>query len=509
MYTKSTVYSWRWVVWGLIGLGLLCGLMKVSSGAGFLAILLPLLVAFGKNKMELLLYVLLATAVLTVTNGAIAPKGMVFSIAARALYLIVAGVIILQNTGRRAARFLTPLLSIFIYVGFQAMASAQGWQPIISYLKILLFTVVFLAFWGMANAASVRDGVRPQALRSVVLVFAIYLIFGSLALIPFPGIGKMGAERAIEMGLPVESVGLFQGVTFQPQTLGPAVGMMSTILLADLLFFIRRWDKLYLALLLGAPVLIFYTSSRTAMGTWLAGMSFVTFVFMCARGVGTRWKNRALGVLMLVGVLGGIALFATPQMRDSVLSFVFKTGDSVLDERERSFSRMVSSRQGLMDTSIKNFKESPIIGNGFQVGENYEGMDIRSWGQLLSAPIEKGVWVTAVLEEGGVIGMILFVLFLIIAFWGMLSRRAYIGACALFVLLVSNFGEFTFFSMSANGGVGWALVFTGLALDAARLRQERPAYRWMPAPRVNGAAGRVPYPAYSAGPIRAEVSYER
>ena len=507
MPIKERFYDLKTLVWGVLGLLVLCALMKVSDGAGFIAIFIPLLVAFGKNRTELLAYIILATAVLTVTNAFIAPKGMVFSVAARLVYMIVATVVILQNTGRRAARFLTPLLSIFIYVGFQAMTSAQGWQPIISYLKILLFTVVFLAFWGMANAASVRDGVRPQALRSVVLVFAIYLIFGSLALIPFPGIGKMGAERAIEMGLPVESVGLFQGVTFQPQTLGPAVGMMSVILFADLLFCIRRWDKLYLALLLGAPILIFYTSSRTAMGTWLAGMSFVTFVFMCARGGGARWKNRALGVLMLVGVLGVIALFATPQMRDSVLSFVFKTGDSVLDERERSFSRMVSSRQGLMDASMDNFRESPVIGNGFQVSKSMETRDIRSWGQLLSAPIEKGVWVTAVLEEGGVIGMILFVLFLVVAFWGMLSRRAYIGACALFVLLVSNFGEFTFFSMSSIGGVAWAMVFTGLALDAARLRQERQAYRWMPSPRVmRGAAVR---PAYPAVPMRAEVSYER
>ena len=508
MPIKERFYDLKTLVWGVLGLLVLCALMKVSDGAGFIAIFIPLLVAFGKNRTELLVYIILATAVLTVTNAFIAPKGMVFSIAARALYLIVAGVIILQNTGRRSARFLTPLLSIFIYVGFQAMTSAQGWQPIISYLKILLFTVVFLAFWGMANAASVRDGVRPQALRSVVLVFACFLIFGSLSLIPFPGIAKLGAARALEMGLPIESVGLFQGVTFQPQALGPSVGAISVVLFADLLFSIRRWDKLYLLLLIGAPILIFYTSSRTAMGTWLAGMSFATFVFMCAHGVGARWKNRALGVLMLVGVLGGIVLFATPQMRDAVARFALKY-TSEGQELDVSWETMTVTRQGLMDASMDNFRESPVIGNGFQVSKSMETRDIRSWGQLLSAPIEKGVWVTAVLEEGGVIGMILFVLFLIIAFWGMLSRRAYIGACALFVLLVSNFGEFTFFSMSSIGGVGWVMVFTGLALDAARLRQERQAYRWMPAPRVNGAAGRVPYPAYSAGPIRAEVSYER
>lgn len=147
-----------------------------------------------------------------------------------------------------------------------------------------------------------------------------------------------------------------------------------------------------------------------------------------------------------------------------------------------------------MDSAMDNFAESPMIGNGFQVIKGMEAMDIQSWGQLMSAPVEKGVWVTAILEEGGLIGMILFVVFLVVSFYGLLSRRAFIGACALFVLLVSNFGEFTIFSMSSTGGVGWAAVFTGLALDAARLRQERQAFWWRQTAgavreRRGGAAG--------------------
>lgn len=477
MLSKDQPYRMKWVVWGLVGLLVLCGLMKVSGGAGFLAIFLPLIVAFGKNRTELLAYIILATAVLTVANSAIAPKGMVFSIAARLVYVIVAGVMILQNTGRRMSRLVAPLLSIFLYVGFQAVASSQGWQPIISYLKLLLFTIVFFAFWGMSNAACSRNEVRTQLLRSVVLVFACFLIFGSLALIPFPGIGKMGAAEALAMGLPVESVGLFQGVTFQPQALGPAVGMISVLLFADLLFSVRRWDKLYLLLSGGGAVLIFYTSSRTAMGAWLLGICFATFLFMCARGVGARWKNRALGVLTLVGFVGGIALFATPQMRDAVARFALKYVAEG-QELDVSVESLTVTRQGLMDSAMDNFAESPMIGNGFQVSKGMEAMDIQSWGQLMSAPVEKGVWVTAVLEEGGVVGMILFMLFLIIAFWGLLTRKAFIGASALFVFVVLNLGEFTIFSMSSIGGVGWVMVFAGLALDATRLREERQAFWW-------------------------------
>ncbi len=126
-----------------------------------------------------------------------------------------------------------------------------------------------------------------------------------------------------------------------------------------------------------------------------------------------------------------------------------------------------------MDNAMANFRESPWIGNGFQVSKEFAYREIVSWKQVLSAPIEKGVWVTAVLEEGGVFGMTLFAIFLLVAIFGLLARRAVTGAAALFVFIIANFGEFTFFSMSYTGGLMWAMVFTGVALDAQRLKEDR------------------------------------
>ncbi len=471
-------YSLKAVIGGLFSLLLVCGLMKATSGAGFTVIFLVTLYAFAKNRSDLLLYALLSTVVLTVCNSFVAPKGMVFAISARLSFLLIAAVMLLQTVSRKSSRLVTPLLAILGYVAFQFLASAQGWQPIISYLKLLLFVMVFLAFFGMANAVHNRETASPQSIRAIVLVFACFLIFGSIALIPFPGIGKMGAAEAVAQGLPVDSIGLFQGITFQPQTLGPAVSIMSVLLFADLLFSIRKWDKLYLALLAGAPVLIYYTSSRTAMGTYLAGMFFTTFVFFCSQSVGARWKGRAMSTLTLVGVLGALALFSTPQMRLAVAKFALKWGtDEQIAQSTINYESLTSSRQGLMDSAMDNFWESPVVGNGFQVAKNHANMEIVSWQQLLSAPIEKGVWVTAILEEGGVLGMVLFCVFLVVAFYGLLSRRAFVGACTLFVFLVSNLGEFTFFSMSANGGLMWGMVFAGLVLDMQRLRLEQMAWR--------------------------------
>lgn len=467
-------YSKTGLIWGLLGLLAMCGLMKATSGAGFLVIFAVVFAGFSKNRIPVLMFALVATATLTVTNPFLAPKGFVFTVAARLVYIIAAGVMILQVVGRKAPKQLTPLLGLMPYLAYQAMTSAVGYQPIISYLKMVLFLLVFFAFYGVASAARGREDFRfERAVRTVLLIFACYFIFGSLALIPFPGIGKMGAAAALEQGLTVESVGLFMGVTFQPQTLGPAISVVSTVLLADLLFSLRRWNYLYLALLLATPVLVYYTSSRTAMGTWLAGMCFTVFVFMCSHGVGSRWKGRALGAITLVGMLTGIALFATPGVQDKVLGFVLKTSEEKASEEEFSFERFTYSRQGLMDSSMAGFEESPAIGNGFQVSSLMADMDIRSWKQLLSAPMEKGVWITAVLEEGGIFGFLLFCGFLLIAFPLLLSRQAYLGACALFVFIVSNLGEFTFFSTSGGGGFLWAVTFMGLTLDAQRVARLR------------------------------------
>ena len=335
----------------------------------------------------------------------------------------------------------------------------------------MLFTIVFLAFYSVGNAATARTSLGVAQLRSIFLCFAVFLIVGSVCLIPFPAIATLSADFYIMQGLPLPEGSLFMGITLQSQALGPIVAVVSVMLLTDLLFSVKKWDKLYLHLLALSPILIYKTGSRTAMGTYAAGLFFVTLVFMHARGVGARWKGKVLSALFLIGLLGGLAFMATPSMRESAFQFIFKSRGAEVVKESRTMENLVSSRQGLVDRAMANFHESPWIGNGFQVSEMQKGMKVSSWKQLLSAPIEKGVWVVAVLEEGGVFGMVLFCLFLLIAFYCLLSRQAFIGAAVLFVFIVSNLGEFTFFSMSAMGGIFWAMVFLGVAMDAARLRE--------------------------------------
>ncbi len=473
MQSVKSLYDTRALIWSIVAFLGLCLAMKVTGGSGFLLILPFVFIGFSRNRVEVLLYCLMATTLLTITNMYLAPKDMVFSILNRMIYVVVGGVMSLQLIAQRRTKITSPLLSLFPFITYMAIVSSVGWNPMISYMKLILFIVTFLAFYSVSNAVTMNMRVSPPKIRGMFLALSCIVIIGSMCLLPFPGIGMMNVTQFFLSHGYYPEGSLFMGIMMQSQALGPTVAVLSVVLLADLFFSVRRWNVLYITLLVCSAILIYKTSSRTAMGTFLAGIAFVGFIFMCSKGIGGRWKSRVLGVLMLIVMLAGFVFLLTPRMRTAALMFVYKTNESAVVEGEGGVDRIVASRQGLMDNAMNNFRASPWIGNGFQVSEVMAGRATYSWRQLLSAPIEKGVWVSAVLEEGGILGMMFFVMFILVSFVLLLSRHAFMGSAALFVLLVSNFGEFTFFSMSAMGGIFWCVIFIALIMDAQRLAERK------------------------------------
>ncbi|MDO5463210.1 MAG: hypothetical protein Q4F99_06995 [bacterium] len=468
------VYDKKALYWGLFGIALSCGLMAtLPMGSGFLILLPIALVGFGGNRTLLLMWTLLAATIFTMGNPYLFNKGMIFLYSNRLLYLLVAMIMTFQIIGQRKAVTVKPFLFLLAFLVYMTAISAQGWNPLISYMKLILFTVIYLAFYSVANASATRWNVRDEVLRSIFLGFACFIILGSIALIPFPAISTLSAARALEQFGYIPEGALFMGVTGQSQTLGPLVAVVTTFLLADWLFNVKRWSWLYALLFACTPILIIKTGSRTAMGTYLAGLLFVGFLFMRARGVGGKWKSRALTVGFLLGTFAILGLFATPAARQSVTNFVFKTRGGTIEKHQQTWERLTSSRQGLVDEMKENIAEKPMVGNGFQVMKSMEHIEIVSIAQLLSQPVEKGVWIYAVMEDGGIFGMLLFCFFLITVFYTLLKHRVYVTASAFFVFVVSNFGEYTFFSMSGMAGIFWALIFVGTVFDAHTLRRRQ------------------------------------
>lgn len=459
MYRKKELYKYLAMLVALIAV------MKLSGGAGFVVVIpLALLALSRRESVSVLFWVLMCTTML-MANGNIVSKDVVFALSQRALLVVIGFVSILQLGGQRSSPVAKPFAIMYAYVIFMIVPSLFGWNPKISLLKIALFTMIYSAYFGVAISIARNNSQNTACrLRAVVLAVAVFFVFGSIALVPFPGLSQMKAEDFMENP---DLTSLFTGMTNHSQALGPLISSIAVFLFADLLFSIRKFDKLYGGLLLCCPYLIYKTSSRTGMGAFLLGMGFVVWQFMNARGMSSRWKSKVMNIVSMIvfGML--VAILAVPSMQAKAVKFILKwQGDE-----EVSVQRVVLARQGKFEDAIENFKKSPLVGNGFQVSEAHE--DMKGGLLVLSAPIEKGVWVSAVLEEGGIIGFMIFIVFLFACIVGSMRKRAYITASCLFVATLSNLGEFTFFSMTYTGGFIWAMVFTGIAMDVQRIREQQ------------------------------------
>ena len=454
----------RYLIW-LAVLVLSC---KFTKGGAFVALLPVAYSLLAQRKNEVFFYVLMITTFSMEMNSYFMPKSFTMVVSQKLLLMSVAGILLLQVFGRRHSSLLTPVLSLLPYLLFMTGTAHAGWSPAISYLKLLLFVMVFFALYGCA-VRTMNDRCDGGKIRTMILAMSCFMIFGSLLLLPFPGISYMGADELLRNP---GTVSLFKGMSWHSQTLGPMLAMLATVLFADWVFSIQRRDWLYFGLIACALLLIFKTSSRTAMGSFLGGVGFVSFFALKDRGVISKVRAKIVTYALFSVLLGGVLVLTVPRLNTAVRTFILKydkgAGPKTLDK-----DVILGSRRHKLDSALYNFHRSPVIGNGFQVSEEMAYVKINGLRDMLSAPVEKSTWTYAILEEGGVIGMILFVLFILVSLGLMIRRRAFVGAASLFTFLVVNMGEFGFFSMSASGGTSWTMIFAGLTLDHVRLQNLR------------------------------------
>ena len=475
-FFSNDIYEFRAYCKYSIMLAVLTGLSYVSKG--YIFAVLPILVLWSLMKyklVDLLLWVMVLCFV-GIANPYIFPRSVTTVLLARVSLFVVTGILMLRVAGRRCARVVSPFLGIFLYIVWSALVSIQGFAPIVSYLKLVLFVPIYLALFTIANEITASTRVNAKAVRSAILAMISFLVFGSLLLWPFPGISQLKASSIEDVEkiarMVAEGDSLFMGITNHSQALGPMLGVLLTVVFGDLVFSVKRWDPLYIALLVVGSFLILKSSSRTGMGTFIAGMAMVTWLFLNARKVGMRWRGKVISGLFFLGIVGLVALIAVPSIRERAMGFALKIspGKSDVSAKDVTFESVTASRQALMDEAMANFRNKPFTGNGFQVSEDMLHQKRRRFVEYMSAPIEKGVWPTAILEEGGVPGFVFFAGFLICCFTIFVKRHAYIGAAALWVFAVVNLGEFNFFSMSYTGGFEWALVFAAVILDGQRMK---------------------------------------
>jgi O-antigen ligase len=147
---------------------------------------------------------------------------------------------------------------------------------------------------------------------------------------------------------------------------------------------------------------------------------------------------------------------------DSLISIF----DNVVSKSGRSSQNLIESlelsRLALAKASICEYNKSPLWGTGFQISTGTCGLKSMhveyAFGLPISAPIEKGVFFSAILGESGLLGVIGFIILLGPLVFNCIKNDNYSAIGVLFLCLMTNFGESTLFSLGGIGGFIWASI---------------------------------------------------
>jgi len=335
--------------------------------------------------------------------------------------------------------------------------------PTVSLLKLTSFTIG--VFTIIVCAYCTRD--MATYWRSWFFTFFIFSV-GISVLIFALGMGYWRTPEG------------FQGILNHPQVLGPVAAVIAAWMTG--LYLVggvqMRWPAF--ALMGASWVLVFLSGARTGLAAALFGI-LITAVLLVFSQVDREVFRSILKprVIALVIALGGIMILYAPQIQGNIAQFLEKkrgrTGVT-LEELEAK-EILQESRGQLINRSMNNFLRSPWVGIGFGVPSNARGSQVHFntvWGiPVGGGENEKGFMPSAMLEEVGVVGTVLALLFLAvisltIARWGG-------GALnwMYWTSLLINGGASILFSVGGLGLFMWIIV--AFCYAQAQTRKEQAA----------------------------------
>ena len=403
---------------------------------------------------------------------------------------LLIGLILALRGASRQGRHRLPLSGIVPFLMIAIISSADGWAPSVSYMKLINFSVFLLGVWfGTQNLQH-----RPKdvlLLRSFFLALSCIATFGSVATIPFPTIGyaiglrHVLSEEGVALAREVfyqrqadDLTTLFCGVTNHSQALAPLLALVVGWVMCDMLLLERRFRWLHMMIIITALPLAYLTRSRVGLVSLVAAF-IVSGLYVTRKAELPPRLKAHLNMGVWVGMVLLIVGIFVIQARSGFLSgWIRKTSDVGADQRSLG-EALTSSRTGLMEYSLYEFRRNPLFGSGFQVAIFTQDLVRENRGLILSAPIEKGVAPLMVLGETGIVGAACFLLFLVMFYAGC-SRRRYVVTSSLFtVFLVTNMAEATIFSPGGMGGIFWMIsVVGGFAIDTYLLYQKQLEQQW-------------------------------
>lgn len=400
--------------------------------------------------------VLLVTVFLFLASSSLFSSGQIKLL--RFPVMAVAVILGFKSLGR------TPFLrNLLVFYSLLLLLANFAFSEVVevSLLKVLAWSLLSLGTFGLMLRVCSR---YPQDSAAIFRALGMVSVLVSLLL--------MG------LGLDTLTAGNLVGGMFgHSQTAGPVFAVVF-VLFIDGYLRERKVNRFHLLIAFIALWLVYLSHSRNAMLALVAG-GVLAWAVQAGRGLRLPYPGRFRRLAGLVLVLLLLpALLAPGKLQENFISYAQKGKTHTTDLAELA----ESSRGGLIERSMANFREHPLFGIGFGVGTDYEAFQQKVSGTLLvSASAEKGFLPSAVLEEQGLVGMVLFVLLLVHLVYVVSRYGSFTTVWILFATLLLNLGEAALFAMGPLGVWMWLMIAYAYARSlpspatGAGIKQGRPS----------------------------------
>lgn len=281
---------------------------------------------------------------------------------------------------------------------------------------------------------------------------AEHLVIGTLAAVMALSVPLLGTAA----GYALNGTG-FQGVLNHPQALGVAMALLALMVIPRTIEQVRP-SSMHLVIGGCAVGVAFLSKARTGLFSIAIGL----FVAICLNLVRAR-RGRARGVRdWRILVAASVTALVVAANADVVLTALtdFVAKDNAASGITETY---YGSRGPLIDPMLENIEADPLSGIGFGVSSKPEAQILERdsvTGLPVTASVEKGILLLAILEEAGAPGLALLSIWILLI--GRAADRNGLTTLSVFVGCLSvNMGEAVLMS---PGGIGIvALVLLGWA----------------------------------------------
>lgn len=311
------------------------------------------------------------------------------------------------------------IFPVVLYLVYSALSSfIFSNLPIVALMKILSYGFIFIGMLiGIYNTINYFDWI--DWIYKQLLLIVIF----SIPLIPF------------EVGYLISRIS-FQGITNQPNMFGIILVLFIVVNIVMLQLNKHKMAIIGHLLNILSFFLIWQSNSRTSLISALV----LIIVYLLLSNLNLLKK----GLVLIAVTIFILLILINTDILSELQGFIYKGADDLL-----------YSRAGQISTLTESIEANPLFGTGFAVPV----LPYRSYAISTEFIVEPGNLILSVLAYGGIIGFIIFNLYMLNIILSNARNFRYLIFLPLATVMISM-GEMVFFSSNNIGP--WLYMFIGI-----------------------------------------------